>query len=215
MEFNIKSIKILGPPNTGTNLITKILEGNFSNNLVMRSHHGKHHLIKSALINIIIENKDTLFIIMYKPLRNWICSMYKARYNMKFNSMQSKCILKEKKFTNIVECHNHYYKMYMELINKYENVIFLNYYDIIQKEKTIDYLSNKLFKFNLYIKPDNNILSVLNRPAKGHGQSVKSAKEAIQKRKACIEKINNDRTNRSTIKKYQNPEIVPYFEKNN
>ena len=93
MEFNIKSIKILGPPNTGTNLITKILEGNFSNNLVMRSRHGKHHLIKSALINIIIENKDILFIIMYKPLRNWICSMYKAPYYTKFNSMQSKCIV--------------------------------------------------------------------------------------------------------------------------
>jgi hypothetical protein len=86
----------------------------------------KHSINKSLIENSIKLNGDTLFICLYKPIHNWICSMQKAAYGIKWNNkLTGECNFKGQNYTNIIEIYNTYYNMYMELINTYERVILL------------------------------------------------------------------------------------------
>lgn len=85
----IKKIQILGPFNTGTNLISKILNDNLSEDIYIESEGHtllfKHILNKKNIINTINSNQDTLFICIYKPIHNWICSIRKASYGISWS----------------------------------------------------------------------------------------------------------------------------------
>ena len=85
--MNIKKIQILGPYNTGTNLLSQILRDNLRQNVNIHPEghtlFWKHTNDKQFIINSIKSNKDTLFICLYKPLINWVCSMKKYSYDVK------------------------------------------------------------------------------------------------------------------------------------
>ena len=102
--------------------------------------------------------------------------------------------------------------MYIELINAHERVIFINYYDIIDKENVVKYITNKLSMYNLSIKSDHNVFSILDKPSKRNVACVKSSSEAINKRNKCYNDINNCENNKSAIKKHFNYEIRDFFE---
>mgnify|MGYP001181118613 CR=1 FL=1 len=147
--------------------------------------------------------------------------MQKSSYNIKWNkTLTGKCIFTHKKFMkgiklefpNIIEIYNQYYNMYIELIQTYKRVIFMNYYDFIKKENVVKYITNKLFRYNLSIKSDNNIFSILSKPSKKHGKSVNSSNQALNKKNECFNKINNFEKNRLIIKKHFNYEIIDFFE---
>ena len=214
MVYN--KIQILGPFNSGTNLISKILNNNLSKNIKIHPEGHtvmwKHSISKSKIINNIHSNPHTLFICVYKPLHNWICSMRKKQYDIIWNkNIKDKCKFRKREYTNIIDIYNTYYNMYIELINKYERVTFINYYDILNKNNIINYLSNKLSKHNLDIRSNNNILSILDRPAKTHGKSVQSSKEALNKKQECFNQINKG-VSGNLCKKYLNYEIEKFFE---
>lgn len=231
--MNISKIQLLGPFNTGTNLLAKILKQNIKQNIKLymdgETLFWKHTINKSLIEKYIILNTDTLFICLYKPIHNWICSMQKSSYNIKWDkTLTGKCnftpqlqngilykgriLYKGQKYNNIIEIYNEYYNMYIELINAHKRVIFVNYYDIIDKENVVKYISNKLSVYNLSIKSDHNIFSILDKPSKYHGKSVKSADEAINKRNKCYSNINNCEQNKLIIKEYFNYEIREFFE---
>ena len=94
--------------------------------------------------------------------------------------------------------------MYINLINKYNNVIFISYYDLIYKENVVEYLSNKLNYYNLTLRTDHNIFLILNQPSKNHGKSVHSCNEAILLR---------DKINSSSNMVPENTVIIKFFEK--
>ncbi len=171
---------------------------------------------------------------MYKPIHNWICSVQKEPYSLKSRvfgrwdkTLTSEVAFFEDHFDeqgefqknvqkthydNIIEIYNEYYNMYISLINTYDRVTFMNYYDILDKENVEKYISNKLLVYNLSINSNHNIFSILDKPAKCHGTSVKSSDEAIRKKDECYNNINNCKKNRLMIKKYFNHEIKQFFE---
>lgn len=219
--MNISKIQLLGPFNTGTNLFAKILKQNIKQDIqIHKEGHTlfwKHQINKSFIEKYIKLNTDTLFICIYKPMHNWICSMQKSSYDIKWNkTLTGKCTFTHKeiklKYKNIIEIYNEYYNMYIELINAHKRVIFINYYDIIDKENVVKYISNKLFVYNLSIKSDHNIFSILDKPSKNHGKSVNSADEAINKKNKCYNNINNCEKNKLIIKEHFNYEIREFFE---
>ena len=110
----IKKIQILGPFNTGTNLLSKILKNIDQIIEIHPEGHTlfwKHTIRKEKIQQHIDSNNDTLFICLYKPLHNWLCSMLKASYALKWNKkLESKIHnFRGLNFTNIVDVYNTYY----------------------------------------------------------------------------------------------------------
>ena len=62
------------------------------------------------------------------------------------------------------------------------------------------------------IKSNNNIITILNKPSKINGKSVKSSDEAMRKKDKCYNNINNCKKNRLMIKEHFNYEIKEFFE---
>ena len=225
--MNISKIQLLGPFNTGTNLLAKILKQNIKQYIKIHTEghtlFWKHTIDKSLIEKYIKLNTNTFFICIYKPLNNWICSMQKSSYNIKWDkTLTGKCnftpqryngiLYKGQNYNNIIEIYNEYYNMYIELINAHKRVIFMNYYDIIDKKNVVKYITNKLFGYNLSIKSDHNIFSILDKPSKNHGKSVNSSNEALNKKNKCYNNINNCEQNKLIIKEYFNYQIRQFFE---
>ena len=62
---------------------------------------------------------------MYKQVENWIKSVIKNRYYIILgDTISNECSLLGVKYNNLSELYNKYYIMYMELINKYDNVVY-------------------------------------------------------------------------------------------
>lgn len=178
MIMKISKIQLLAPFNTGTHLLAKILKQNIKQKIHIR-HDGhtlfwKHTINKSLISKYVKSNTDTLFICIYKPIHNWICSVQKAPYGLRWDKTlvsevalfedyfdeQGKCqkeMYKKTYYDNIIEIYNEYYSMYISLINTYDRVTFMNYYDIIDKENVETYISNKLLAYNLSINSNHNI----------------------------------------------------------
>lgn len=215
--MKISKIQILGPFNSGTNLISKILRSALKERVKLH-YEGhtlfwKHDINKTKIKDFIENNKDTLFICIYKPVQNWICSIEKQCYTLKLdNDIKGWCTFCNKRYNNIVEIYNIYYNMYMELINTYDRVIFMNYYDFIRKYNARKYISDKLLPYQLNIKPNDDIIKILYQPSKRHGRSVKTAEIALKKRNINYNLINKNEPFRNMIKTYLNSDIINFFE---
>lgn len=120
---------------------------------------------------------------MYKPIYHWIESIKKHPYDIKWNKdIYIKCTFKDKtEYKNIVELYNSYYLTYKYLIEKYNNVIWIDYYKLLDKENVKKYIEDKLSSFNIKIN-ENNINDILNKPSKIHGNLVNNSEEALKKK---------------------------------
>ena len=92
-----------------------------------------------------------------------------------------------KKFPNMIELYNFYYINYLSILNKFDNVIFLDYEKVIDANSSFDYINSKLQSLNLCILSKDKFMLELSKPAKTHGATVKSATEAKK-----IYNINNN-----------------------
>lgn len=151
--MTIKKIIIIGPFNSGTNLIENLLINNCyheNKNLISvvknNTIYWKHTLNMKLLETICDEN--TLIIIMYKEIYNWIASAQISKYWFNFNKINDKIQFNvdknasviEKKFhqncsfDNIIEVYNSYYNAYKNLKNQcnlinYIDQDIINFYD--------------------------------------------------------------------------------------
>lgn len=142
---------------------------------------------KKSLEKCIKNHKNILFICLYKPLCNWIVSMKKYSYDINWNNnITSPCTFKKIPYENIIAIYNNYYNNYKYFIENYENVIYINYYKLLNVDTVKQYINNKLKPFKLTLKSSDNIIAILNRPSKKHGKSVKNVKEAL-----LLKKIEN------------------------
>ena len=198
-------VHIIGPFNTGTNLLHNIIKNcncidlNTNELVILEDPHKpfSKHTIKIKDINDYICNKNNLLIIMYKNVYNWLYSIQKAPYDAKFTKLYSSVELFSKTFPNMIEVYNFYYINYLSLLNQSDNVIFLDYEKIIDTPTSYDYLNTKLSK-----------------PAKKHGVSVSSATEAQKKFEQ-----NNDMVKRfvqqiPSFNKSIKSEVITFFEPN-
>lgn len=213
----MNSIQIFGPFCTGTNLITKILKQNINEPLNIHweghTHIWKHTIRLPYLENCIKKNKNTLFICMFRPLYEWIASIRKKQYDLKWDkNIKHQCILRNIKWKTIIHLYNNYYSNYKHLIENYDNVICVNYYKLLDNARVKTYINKKIAPFPLTIKSNDNINTILQHPAKKHGKSVKNANEALLKKKLINKQLKN--TNEKKIMdKIVNTSIIQYFTK--
>ena len=223
---HLKKFIILGPINTGTNLIEKIIR---SSRQVVKSLN-KHQIDKNKIIimlNSTIMEEETICFIMYKPIYNWIASVQKESYfiertKLRFpkqnSQMQSfsSCILDYniscygKEYDNIIEVYNSYYQAYLDLMKEqkyHKKIVFLDYYQCIDGHNGFEYFQNKyrekISMFPISLSQDK-YMTILNKPSKIHGQSVNNFSEALYKkeknRNYYYDKIQNDTSLKNFIK---------------
>jgi hypothetical protein len=210
----MKSINILGPFSTGTNLLNNIISQATDIKTVDLVH--KHEVDFANLDTCIKNNPDVLFIVMYRPLFSWIESMIIHSYDIIWNKedITSNATLFENTYDNITEIYNTYYYNYIELIKKYSNVISLRYYRLIHPTTCYNYILSKLNPFFCIRQSiDKNFRYKLNdllkKPSKNHGHSVNNNNEAIKNFFNLQDKYKNN----SDYEYYEHPMIIYFFEK--
>ena len=202
----MKKIQILGPFNSGTNLLAKILN-NSTNEKISLSPNGstffwKHNIYFKKIYNFIKKNQDVLFICMYRDIFQWIKSTLKSNYDIKglptntpgnkIISISSKnyflqlkldkpCSIHGYYFKDLIHLHKFYLFNYLKLITRFKNVICISYSKLLLTDR-FNYLSKKLNKFNITLNKIN-LEKIIEKPSKGHGGSVKNIKQAIEKSK--------------------------------
>jgi hypothetical protein len=183
-----RNVHIIGPFNSGTNLVFKIINNSECIDLTdntsvhITDQHkpfGKHTIDISVIENYLYEPSN-LLIIMYKNVYNWLYSIKKEHYSLNYTKLYLPVELSKKKFSNMVELHNFYYINYMSILQRYPNAIFLDYNKVIDKSISYNYINNKLSKINLSINSAVNFNKTLMKPSKTHGNPVKNTDEAKQ-----------------------------------
>jgi hypothetical protein len=223
----MNKIQLLGPYNSGTNLLLKIFDNNINPSNVKYDHEGstilwKHQLNKETLEKTIIENQNTLFLFMYRPCYHWSQSIKKAPYDIKWDGNiknTSKIYYKTPKgvvwidytHDNIVKLFEQYYDTYMYLLEKYpKNTCFIEYNNLIYNETAYDYINSKISKFGFTLISKEKTVNSLTKPCKWHGKPVNNNNEAIKK--LSIPNDNESREKIDFISKTLNNKITKYFE---
>ena len=219
--MKIDSVKVLGPFNSGTNLMTKIIK--HISDITDDQQPWKHTVDEKLLEEEIKNRKNTLFVCMYKPIYNWIESMKKTAYDIKWNNKVNRaCVFNSAKisrkrrgsscymknngtYNNIVEIYNRYYLMYKILIENNNNIVWIDYYSLLDNQK---YVIDKLEPFLPIIRRDYT--QVLLTPCKRHGHSVKNANDALVK-KAKVENLYHESEDKIFIDNILNDSIVHFF----
>ena len=227
-------IQILGPYNSGTNLIHKILN-NATNEKISIKNSGstffwKHNIYFKKIYKFIKNNPNVLFICMYRDIFQWIKSTLKTNYDVKglpinypgnkITSISSKnsfhplklnkpCSIHGYYFKDLIHLHKFYLFNYLKLITSFKNVICISYSKILLPDR-FNYLSEKLNKFNITLNKIN-LEKILQKPAKGHGGSVENIKQAIEKSK----NVNNTYSENDLkyIKKRIDHKLIDFFMK--
>jgi hypothetical protein len=228
-------IIILGPHNTGTNLLQKILEncrcsliGKNLSPLIDNTIIWKHNF-DFEHINNLLQHENNLVIFMYKNIFNWLFSMKKDSYEFDFKTIHGEATFNglgnkelynkpffappKKIFKNIIEVYNIYYANYIDCLNKYKNIIFLDYAKIIDKTICFSYINNKLKSINLKIFDENNLLKILSEPSKNHGNSVKNSEVAYANYYSNQLLVKNFIMQRDFIKHFIRYDIISFYER--
>lgn len=184
-----RNVHLIGPFNTGTNMLFNIINScccidmNNNSNVQIECQHkpfGKHTL-DITLINQYLDNPNNLLIIMYKNIYNWLYSIKKENYDIKYTKIYLPVELYGKKFPNMIELYNFYYINYMSILTRYPNAVFLDYEKIINVNSSFNYLNQKLSNINLRILYQDSFYSILMTPSKTHGYPVNNATQAKNK----------------------------------
>ena len=201
--FIYKQIHLLGLYNSGTCLVHNMFStySKDSGNTIIWKHENNELILRTCIEN----NKDCLFIVMYRPLNSWIRSMQKKAYSVTWNNkIDSKCIYRKKEYNNIADIYNEYYDMYMKFINEYSNVIYLEYNNIVNKNTSYEYIKQKIEPFSIPMVSKEEFMKILSMPSKNHGNPVNNSDEALTKINQL--KICND------YDIYYNAKTIDYFE---
>jgi hypothetical protein len=186
----MKAIQILGPFNSGTNLLTQLLKNNLSKNVELHLEgHTKiwKHSLDMGKINDIINDKDNIVVIIYRDYYTWIKSTKNNKYDLIFESIDGETKFHEKKYKNTVEVYNNYYNNYISL-TKHNNVIWVDYYKLLEKDG-FKYLNKKLSKLNLSLLSEKKYKDTLNQPSKSGVNLANNSQEAINKREHNYQKM--------------------------
>ena len=196
-----KRYKVIGPFNSGTNLLQRIL----ANEPFLP--FWKHDLRVQKLERIIGNNPHILFVCMYKPLHLWVPSIIKTSYTIRWlnkkRELHQPLLFQSRKYGCISELHSEYYNTYKYLATKYSNVISLEYTRLLDIENLANYILAHISDVPSYMITYSRISAILKKPSKIHGRSMKNSGEAAAK----VEKLN---ALRSCFK--EDSEIVAFFE---
>uniref|UniRef100_A0A6C0KYE2 Sulfotransferase domain-containing protein n=1 Tax=viral metagenome TaxID=1070528 RepID=A0A6C0KYE2_9ZZZZ len=188
-------LNLLGPYNSGTNIINNLLIKSFNDEIKYEGtiHIWKHSINLKDIEKSIKNNKDTLFVVVYRPLYSWFKSMEKEKYDIIWDKkIDSEITFSKIKFKNIIELYEEYYRMYKYLIETYENVICLEYYKICDINISYNYITQKVKPFNIDLLDTDSYNKILNTRSKKHGYPVNNSQEALDKKKILDEEQQED-----------------------
>ena len=227
---NIDQVFCIGPFNSGTNLLQNILSNAEPVNMDTKQNvrvfnkpendkdwinsvHLKHCFLKNVL-NKYIHMKNMGIIILYKNVYNWIYSIKKEAYDFKFikKKLFDTLFLGPYKFDHIIQVHNLYYTMYMDIIEKNSNVVFIDYYKLINNETCFDYLNEKLSSLGIKINNREKMMIQLNKPSKNHGKSIQNSNLALQNYLSNQEMVKEFVIKNTKLNHKINNKVIEYFE---
>ncbi len=229
MSLNeINQVFCIGPFNTGTNLLNNILSNAEPVNMKTKANIrvfdkpendkdwiNSVHLKHCFLINVLneyIHIKNMGVIVLYKNVYNWMYSIKKEPYEFKFNKLFGTLTLGKYKFDNIIQAHNLYYSLYIDIIEKNSNVIFVDYYKLINNKISFDYLNQKLLPLGIKINNREKMMKELNKPSKRDGACIQNSVLALNKyiyNQQLMKQVIIKNTN---LYSYINTKIIRYFE---
>jgi hypothetical protein len=224
----ITQVFCIGPFNTGTNLLQKILSNSDTINInknegikiINKERHEwipnvnfKHCFLRNILDKY-VHTKNTGIIILYKNVYNWLYSMKKESYEVKFikNKLFDKLLLGKYKFNNIIQLYNLYYTMYMDIIEKNSNVIFVDYYKLINKDTCFEYLNQKLSSLGIKMNNQEKMMKELNKPAKNHGLCIQNSNLALQNYISNQELVKQFVIQNTNLNHTIDTKVIKYFE---
>lgn len=224
----VNEVFCIGPFNTGTNLLQKIISNadcvtiNNNNSVKLRNKdtepwikgvNFKHCFLRNIL-NQFIYTKNMGVVILYKNIYNWIYSIKKEPYEFKFDKIFDTITIDNYTFKNIIEIHNLYYTMYMNILEQNSNVIFVDYYKMINNETCFEYLNKKLFPLGIKIENRDKMMEQLNKPAKEHGTCIENSFLALNNYISNQELVKNFIIKKTNLNCSIDKKIIDYFENN-
>ena len=184
----MKRVHVIGPFNSGTNLLFNIISKCQCVELTtnekikigdnVHDPFDKHTLKINDDIDNYLKDDNNLLIIMYKEVYNWLFSIKKQSYDLKYTKLYLPVNFRGKNFKNVIDVYNYYYINYMNLIKKSKNVVFLDYKKVIDKNTSYNYINNELSKLNITVLSQPKFNIQLNTKSKKHGKPVKNSEEA-------------------------------------
>lgn len=172
-----KAFCLLGPFHSGTNLMARILSRQFSSSQKVHKH---------TLSEIKID-PDVIYIVMYKNVYNWMASIKKEPYEIRFlGGFYDPIQYQNRYFDHLLALYHEYYQRYRVFLQTYPTqTICIDYYRLIQGMSGLTYLNHQLQTIGSPVLQDQaHFLRMLSTPSKRHGKSVYHYKEALQKRDA-------------------------------
>ena len=232
-------IKIIGPYNSGTNLLIKLLtknvikdsggnitEINILNNNDMKL--WKHSNNYKTITEYLDKYKNIKIIFVYKNFLSLINSMKKESYNFKYSNIYKNTIVFtgnkllitdnfiKYKYNSILDYYNCYYETYHKILTdiQYQSrAIFVDYKQLISKYNTYNYLKDKLSLFNYNIKFPLSIITILSKPSKPDKSCVQNSDEAFENYRKNKKKIYKEiMNNNKNIIKNINLSLLKYYE---
>lgn len=192
----MKTIQVLGPFGSGTNLLCNILKNSCDNVYIKTGDEITliwKHVLNRKLIDSALKTSDTIFIIMYKNVYNWVNSINNYSYDIEYTTYDQIVTFQDIKYKNIIELYNTYYEMYIQYLIENDNIIWIDYYKLIQDE-SFEYLQHKLNSVGISLRSKKDFTEWLNTPSKEHGICVKNNAEALTNYPIINKKIREDMT---------------------
>lgn len=227
---DINQLFCIGPFNSGTNLLQNILSNADARNTNtnqkinvfdkpendpqwINSVHLKHCFLKNVL-NKYIHMKNIGIIVLYKNVYNWIYSIKKEPYDFKFikKKLFENLLLGPYHFEHIIQAHNLYYTLYMNIIENNSNVIFIDYYKLINNDSSFEYVNKKLSPLGIKINNREKMMKELNKPAKNHGNSIQNSNLALQNYLSNQEMVKQFIIKNTKLNHTIHPKVIQYFE---
>ena len=185
-------ISVLGPQNSGTNLISNIFslqdkssedtdgQKRLDDEFTIRNRLWKHEHETSKIQNILREPNRKL-ICVYRDVYTWIKSMRKAPYETSWDGNLDSPVYNGK-YKSILHLYKHLYKNYEILKKRFPNrVFFCSYYELIDNENGYNYYKSLCKKLGIDIKSRYKYDEILSKPSKTHGYSVLNSSESIKR----------------------------------
>jgi hypothetical protein len=200
-------VQILGPFNTGTNLLHQIISTAYNTKIgpIGSTIIWKHTIID----NVVVRNKikNVLKIVMVRDPYFWLRSLEKKRYTFESKSknpddinklLVKPCKLRTHKFSNCVQLWNYYYKNYLKFLSK-DRTLYISYEQLIfEPEKVINVLSEYIRLKPTYQMKD--IITIMRTPS---NKRAKNHKDAVA--------YNKNTNNRKNV---YHPSIQTFIQKN-
>lgn len=189
-----KKVQILGPFNSGTNLLHQILDQAYKVEVgpIGSTIIWKHTIMDAAKVGKLKKNRvegkvlgdDVLKIVMVRDPYFWLRSLGKKRYTLESFSRSpdnindlivSECKLRSRRYANCVELWNAYYGNYLKHLSPFSSTLYIRYEQLIfEPERVIGVISKYLQLRPMYTQM-SEIMKIMQPPSNSRAKNYKDA----------------------------------------